>query len=58
MEEKMITKEDLMKACAEAMCEGPIEGLLKETPMLMLAFAVYSAEICKRVFAEEAEGEA
>lgn len=58
MEEKMITKEQLMKACAEAMSEGPIDEMLKKIPMLAIAFAMYSAEICRRIFAEEAEGEA
>ena len=58
MEGKYITKEQLMKACAQAMCEGPVDEMLKEIPMLALAFAAYSAEICRRIFAEEAEGEA
>lgn len=58
MEGKYITKEEMMRACALAMCEGPIEDLMKDVPMLALVFAVFSAEICKRIFAEEAEGEA
>jgi len=58
MEGKYITKEELMKACADAMYEGPIAAIMKDEPMLTLVFAIYSAEICKRIFAEEAEGEA
>ena len=58
MEGKYITKEELMRACAQAMCEDPVAELMKDTPMLALVFAMYSAEICRRIFAEEAEGEA
>lgn len=58
MEGKYITKEGLMRSCAQAMCESPITDLMKDAPMLALVFAMYSAEICKRIFAEEAEGEA
>lgn len=58
MEVKYITKEGLMRACADAMYEGPIAAIMKDEPMLTLVFAIYSAEICRRVFAEEAEGEA
>ena len=58
MEGKYITKEQLMKACAQAMCEGSIAEVMKDAPMLALVFAMYSAEICRMVFAEEAEGEA
>lgn len=57
MEERTITKEDLMKACAEAMCEDPIAEVMKDAPMLALVFALYSAKICERIFAE-CEGEA
>lgn len=52
MEEKMITKEQLMKACAEAMCEGPIEDLLKDSPMLALVFALFGSIITRKLFVE------
>lgn len=58
MEGKYITKEEPMRVCTQVMYEDPIAELLKEIPMLTLVFALYSAEICKRVFAEEAEGKA
>ena len=58
MEGKYITKDELMRTCAHTVCEGPIAELMKEAPMLVLAFALYSAEICKRIFPEDCEGEA
>ena len=58
MEGKYITKEELMRTCAQAACEGPVAEMTKEAPMLMLVIALYSAEICKRIFPEDCEGEA
>lgn len=52
MEEKMITKEQLMRACAEAMCEDPIAEVMKDAPMLALVFALFGSIITRKLFVE------
>lgn len=59
MEDKKIeiTMEQLAEATAKTLAKDPMDTLIRNTPMLVLAFSIFGVELAKTLFDDKEEPE-